>query len=313
MPLFHRKSEEEKLQEQESRARQEQATADAAESLQSLQRGGIPLQAQRRLEELRSRSDGFFTSDLGVNEFLLTRQAGLKPLTQVMGSSIYHVGWRYLGRNLYSGEIPSVTEALNAARLLALGRLAEEAGRVGADLVVGVRLNRTGYEWAGDTVEFSAFGTAMRLEGSASGDQPALTNLSGQDFWKLFRTGYWPVGVVGGSSVFHAIPSWGSWRAQNSFFGGLWNQELTDFSAGVYTARHRASARMHEEAQRVGAAGIVGVTIEHETEEFEVQLGNDQERTDMIVTFQTLGTAIVPLRGHSASVPGATYSLNLKP
>lgn len=311
MPLFHRKTDDEKRQEQETKQHQQEETSVAEASLGALQQGGIPIHAQRRLEELRTREDGFFTSDLSVNEFLLSRKAGLRPLSQVMGSSIYHVGWRYLGRNLSSGEIASVTEALNEARILALGRLSEEATHVGADIVVGVHLNRAGYDWAADMIEFSAIGTAMKFERNVSGDQPAVTNLSGQDFWKLYQNGYWPVGVVGGSCVYHSIPSWGTRRATSTFFGGLWNQELTDFTQGLYTARHRATSRMHAEASRLSAAGIVGMEIDQETEEYEVNLGNDQERTDMIVTFQTLGTAIVPLRGHSGVPYQATQSLNL--
>jgi uncharacterized protein YbjQ (UPF0145 family) len=311
VPLFHRKSDEEKRLEREAKQHQQEEASVAEASLESLQHGGIPVHAQRRLEELRTRDDGFFTSDLSVNEFLLTRRSGLRPLSQVMGSSIYHVGWRYLGRNIGSGEIASVTEALNEARILALGRLLQEAASVGADIVVGVHLNRAGYDWAADTIEFSAIGTAMKLERGVAGDQPSLTNLSGQDFWKLYENGYWPVGLVGGSSVYHAVPSWGSWRATNTFFGGLWNQELTDFTQGLYTARHHANSRLQAECMRLSAAGVVGVTIEQDTEEYQVNLGNDQERTDMIVTFQTLGTAIVPLRGHSGVVRQVTQTLNL--
>jgi uncharacterized protein YbjQ (UPF0145 family) len=311
VPLFHRRTDEERRLEQEAKQSQQAEASVAEASLEALQHGGIPVHAQRRLEELRSRTDGFFTSDLSVNEFLLTRKAGLLPLSQVMGSSIYHVGWRYIGRNMSSGEIVSVTEALNEARIRALGRLQEEAARVGADIVVGVHLDRGAYDWAGDMIEFSAIGTAMKVTRGAHGDQPALTNLSGQDFWKLYQNGYWPVGVVGGSSVFHAIPSWGTWRANNTFFGGMWNQELTDFTQGLYTARHRATSRMHGEASELSAAGIVGMTIDRETEEYEVNLGNDQERTDMIVTFQTLGTAIVPLPGHSGARQTPVQSLNL--
>jgi uncharacterized protein YbjQ (UPF0145 family) len=311
VPLFHRKSDEEKRLESEAKQHQQEEASLAEASLESLQHGGIPVHAQRRLEELRAREDGFFTSDLSVNEFLLARRSGLRPLSQVMGSSIYHVGWRYLGRNIGSGEIASVTEALNEARILALGRLLQEAASVGANIVVGVHLNRAGYDWAADTIEFSAIGTAMKLEHGGSGDQPSLTNLSGQDFWKLYENGYWPVGLVGGSSVYHAVPSWGSWRATNTFFGGLWNQELTDFTQGLYTARHHANSRLQAECMRLSAAGVVGVTIEQDTEEYQVNLGNDQERTDMIVTFQTLGTAIIPLRGHSGVVNQVTQTLNL--
>ena len=88
MPLFHRKSDEEKRLEAEAKQHQQQEASEAAASLAALEHGGIPLHAQRRLEELRTREDGFFSSDLSVNEFLLTRRAGLRPLSQVMGRSV---------------------------------------------------------------------------------------------------------------------------------------------------------------------------------------------------------------------------------
>jgi uncharacterized protein YbjQ (UPF0145 family) len=227
-----------------------------------------------------------------------------------MGSSIYHVGWRSIGWGSYGGELSTVTEALNAARILALGRLREEAQLLDADIVVGVHVRRMAYDWGSDLIEFNAVGTAMKLERRSIGGLPALTNLSGQDFWKLYQNGFWPVGVVGGSSVYHVVPSWGTWRANNTFWGSFFNQELTDFTAGVYAARHHASTRMQHEASGLSAEGVVGVTVEREAEEYEVNLGNDQERTDMIVTFQTLGTAIIELRD-ARPAPPITTSLNL--
>jgi hypothetical protein len=54
---------------------------------------GVPQDAIRRLAELKpGRPGSIFTSDLSVNEFLLVREAGFRPLGLVLGSSIYHVG-----------------------------------------------------------------------------------------------------------------------------------------------------------------------------------------------------------------------------
>ena len=52
------------------------------------------LRAQERLAEIGKADGGFFTSDLSVDEFALVNAIGLRPLAQVMGSSIYHVGWQ---------------------------------------------------------------------------------------------------------------------------------------------------------------------------------------------------------------------------
>ena len=47
---------------------------------------GIPEDAMRRLAEMRpGQSTSLFTSDLSVNEFLLVREAGFRPLGLVLG------------------------------------------------------------------------------------------------------------------------------------------------------------------------------------------------------------------------------------
>src|SRR5579859_6982916 len=133
MPWFQKKSDDDRRKEEDARQEQAKAALDQQASIDALQRGGIPLQAQRRLDELHSRESPFFTSDLSVNEFLLAKHAGYRPLTQVMGSSVYHVGWQrtpgYWGS---SHELETVSGAMNHCRELALGRLQEEAERVGA-------------------------------------------------------------------------------------------------------------------------------------------------------------------------------------
>ena len=310
MPLFHRKTDEERQQEETQRAHFQQEQVDQQASLDALARGSIPVQAQRRLEECRRRP-GFFTSDLSVNEFLLARQSGFEPISQVMGSSIYHVGWQRMPVYSYSRELEVITRALNHARVLALGRLAEEAQRVGAHAVIGVHVTRADYEFAGDLIEFNTVGTAVRLRDEPAPRGLALTNLSGQDFWKLHQSGYWPAGVVGASTVYYVVATWMQQMSTSWWGGGYANQELQDFTQGLYTARHIAMNALHRQAAQLGAHGIVGMEIEQEEEEYEVDLGNDRERTDMIFTFHAMGTAIAAA-SEQPKVPPVYALLNLK-
>src|ERR1043165_6893803 len=103
----------------------------AAESVQSLEAGRLPLNAVDRLKDQAARQGTpghIFTSDLSVNELALTDQVGLHPLGQVMGSSVYHVGWQWMPRTAWdSGELEMLTQAFYEARHLALGRLQKEA------------------------------------------------------------------------------------------------------------------------------------------------------------------------------------------
>ena len=65
---------------------------DARQSFAHVQNGGIPLRAQERLAEEAGPNRRLFTSDLSVSEFVLAKEIQVEPISQVMGSSVYHVG-----------------------------------------------------------------------------------------------------------------------------------------------------------------------------------------------------------------------------
>lgn len=293
MPFFRRGS-------GENREERQSAQAEQAASLAALERGELPLRARQRLGEI-GKTGGLFTSDLSVDEFALVGEIGLRPVAQVMGSSIYHVGWQQqpgawglqLGGS--SQELTVVSEAWNTARLRAFARLEQEATLVGADAVVGVRLTVGRHDWAAGAIEYVAIGTAVRIAGAERAERPTLTDLSGQDYWKLSQSGHRPVGVVGASTVHYVVAGWTTQQAQGGFTASLANQELKDFTRGIYDARETALERMTAEARRQGAAGVVGVAISHHVEQREV--GGGSPRRDLLVTFHVLGTAIGPRTG----------------
>jgi uncharacterized protein YbjQ (UPF0145 family) len=290
MPFFRRGSDDER----EARAR---AQTEQAASLEALTRGGLPLRAQQRLGEIGKATSSFFTSDLSVDEFALVHAIGLRPISQVMGSSIYHVGWQQRPGSFggwqpggVSQELTVVSEAWNTARLRAFARLEQEAKLVGADAVVGVHLTKGQHDWAAGAIEYVAVGTAVRAEGAEPVERPALTDLSGQDTWKLWQAGYRPLGVVGASTVHYVVPGWSTQQA-SGYWSSWANQELRDFTRGVYDARETALGRMTAEARAIGAAGVVGVSIEHSAEERESGAGGSRSN-DLVVTFHVIGTAI---------------------
>src|SRR3954449_1720941 len=123
---------------------------------------GVPADAMARLAELRPGSPGsLFTSDLSVNEFLLVREAGFRPLGLVLGSSIYHVGFqvRSWSRNQ---ELDRLSAAMYHARELAMTRMEAEADALGADGIVAVRLDIEFKEFGNDIAEFIPIGTAVK-------------------------------------------------------------------------------------------------------------------------------------------------------
>ena len=239
----------------------------------------LPKDASRRLAELEH---GLFTSDLSVNEFLLVKEVGFHPLGFVMGSSIYHTGiqTRRWGK---SQELTKLTEAMYNARELAMTRMEEEAEQLGADGVVGVRLDVNYYEWGSDAAEFIAMGTAVKAENGQSYrnrlGKPFTSDLSGQDFWTIMQTGHVPQGLVMGTCVYHIAH-----RGLGQTLGSVGqNVELPNFTQALYEARELAMTRMQDEANRLGAAGIVGVRLEEKSH----QWGSHT------IEFLSLGTAIV--------------------
>jgi uncharacterized protein YbjQ (UPF0145 family) len=287
MPFWKQSSPEDKQRQQEAEA-----------SRRSLESGGLPLKATQRLNEEMASGHPLFTSDLSVNELLLTRQRGYQPLSQVMGSSIYHVGWQYTrqyGWGTSSQELTTLSQAHQHAAMLALSRLEQEAALLRAHGVVGVRFTRRSYEWGSDLLEYTAIGTAIRLPNIPLGQRPFLSDLSGQEFWTLLQAGYYPAGVVTGyCSYYVALGSQMTRQLQGWWGMGGNNQEIVPFAQAIYTARHLAMTRAEEMARGMRSLGIVGMHIENDRRIIEYETDNPQAKyLDLSTHFAVIGTAIV--------------------
>jgi uncharacterized protein YbjQ (UPF0145 family) len=219
---------------------------------------------------------GVFTSDLSVSEYVLLGEAGFEPLGFVVGSSIYHIGLQ-VGRWNQNTELDRLTQAMYNARELAMARMRAEADHLGADGIVGVELRLQMYVWGQDVLEFVATGTAVRaLVGQGAHKAPdgrAFTSdLSAQDFYRLLAAGAVPVAFVLGTCVYHIAHQ----SAMQALRQAGQNQEMIQFTQGIYEARELALARMQVEATDARASGIVGVNVavsnhvwgEHATEFF---------------------------------------------
>ncbi|HEV3388011.1 MAG TPA: heavy metal-binding domain-containing protein [Solirubrobacteraceae bacterium] len=222
---------------------------------------GIPASGRERIARMKQDvARGFFTSDLSVDEFLLVKQAGFEPVGLVLGSSIYHIGFQQAMWN-QSQELGVLTQAMYHARELAMTRMEEEADQLGADGIVGVRLDIGRYEWGADLAEFIAVGTAVKHRGGelhrAPNGRPFTSDLSGQDFAKLLRAGYRPVGLVMGNCVYHV----GRQGMLASLKQVGRNVEMPNYTQALYEARELAMERMQNEADELQAGGIVGARI----------------------------------------------------
>jgi uncharacterized protein YbjQ (UPF0145 family) len=181
-------------------------------------------------------------------------------------------------------EMEVLSQAMYSARELAMDRMEEEAAALGADGIVGVRLEVKKYAFADDILEFMAIGTAVRARDGQSyrtpQGKPFTSDLSGQDFALLLSTGHAPAGLVMGSCVYHVahMSMRQAWKTM------LQNTELVAFTQALYDAREIAMERMQAEAKALGAQGIVGVVV-HE---------NNHQWEPHVIEYFAIGTAIVP-------------------
>jgi uncharacterized protein YbjQ (UPF0145 family) len=262
----------------------------------------LPVHARERLNNMRNdaKQQGLFTSDLSVNEFLLVREAGFDAVGLVVGSSIYHIGYQQANWS-QNQEMGVLTQAMYHARELAMTRMEEEAEALGADGIVGVRLEVTRHEWGEALAEFVAIGTAIRSRNGQhfrnAHNMPFTSDLSGQDFWTLLRAGYRPVGMVMGNCVYHvAHQGMGQWFKQVGR-----NVEMTNYTQALYDARELAMERMQVEAVSLKAQGVVGAQIVERSHGW----------GSHVIEFFAVGTAVVSVSdNHQIQAPSLALLLN---
>jgi len=313
MPFWKRSSQEDEQQ-------KIQALQEAENSRRSIEAGGLPIQAQRRLSEETAAGHPLFSSDLSTNEFLLARKQGYIALSQVMGSSIYHVGWQYTRNytwNTVEAELTNVSNAHQHAAQLALGRLEQEAALLKAHGVIGVRFTRRSYEWGQNLLEYTAIGTAIRLPNTPLPQRPFLSDLSGQEFWTLLQAGYYPAGVVTGYSSYYVSLGSNMTQQLRGWFGsGSYNQEIVPFTQALYTARDLGMYRLVNMARNLNAVGVVGMHIDYDRNVQEYETDNPTRYyLDLFVHFSVIGTAIrAQKQDHVIPKPQLTLSFtDLRP
>ena len=93
-----------------------------------------------------------------------------RRVTEILGlAKGTSVRARHAGRNILAflrghvgGEITEMTKVIAEAREQAIDRMIEDAKRMGADAIIGLRFTST--EVMASAAEFVAYGTAVKLE-----------------------------------------------------------------------------------------------------------------------------------------------------
>jgi uncharacterized protein YbjQ (UPF0145 family) len=213
---------------------------------------GLPPAAVERLN--RAKRSGVRTSLLSAPSAAGIKAVGLEPVGEVMGCVVLNVVSRYqtyapgYGYNPGSFAMPYL-QALHTGYNTALDRLREEAGALGADGVVDIRISLNPL---GQAEEFVAMGTAVRAQSTARPKSLFTTDLSGSDVAKLMLAGWAPVRVEwtgAANAVYTGIGT----QAQTSFYAG--NIEVDSYTRLINRVRADARTRFHDMVRRAGAEG----------------------------------------------------------
>ena len=177
------------------------------------------------------------------------------------------------------------------ARELAMTRMEAEADQLGADGIVGVRLDIEFKEFGTDLAEFIAVGTAVKADHPApEAASPGATTATSRSpptcpartSGRSIQAGYAPLGMVMGTCVYH-IAHQRFWQAMGNIGQ---NVEMPQFTEALYDARELAMSRMQAEAEALHAEGIVGVQL----------LSHGHRWGGHTTEFFAIGTAVRPLR-----------------
>ncbi len=172
--------------------------------------------------------------------------------------------------------------------------------------------SRASYSFGSNTAEFIAIGTAVRHRTRPGtfrnrANKPFQSDLSGQDFWMLIRCGFRPIGFVMGNCVYYVPPNLLRASPTRSY-------ELPEYTHALYDARELAIERLQDEAEALGATGIVGVTVaerEHAWRTNPWNVGNAALDTGEVIELFVIGTAVVP--GEPAELPAPFLVLSANP
>ncbi len=112
-----------------------------------------------------------FVSDLSGRDFALLNRAGWSPVGLAYGASFVYAPRRSAGTSIRQSrenvELTNFTEAMYAARELAMARMQDTALAAGGTGIVEVKVTEGPLPFATHSIGFAAWGTAVRLRGEA--------------------------------------------------------------------------------------------------------------------------------------------------
>lgn len=203
-------------------------------------------------------TDHLWSTSANGQELYCQVDCGFEPLQFVFGNVAYSIGVgggiKGAFRSLKSGEVVEYSNMLNHTRHLALERISQEAKAVGANAVLGIK---TEISPISGMQEMLMTGTASHNSDlpAVYTENPITSDLTNEEMWNVIHSGYCPIKLVLGVSVFSLGFAGGVKAMFKSFVRG----EIKELTYLIYQARVRALAMIAEDAQSVNADDVVGV------------------------------------------------------
>jgi uncharacterized protein YbjQ (UPF0145 family) len=239
-------------------------------------------------------SSGNFTTSADGQELFCQWDAGYQPMGFVFGNVANSIGIAkgILGnfRQLAKGEVSQYSGIFNTTRNLAITRLQDEAKKLNANSVVGVRTTILPIGESG-VQEMVMVGSASYNEqvSSITGvvDGVTTSDMTAEETWNIAKLGYAPLKLVIGTSVY----SLGFVGGIKATLGNLVKGEIKELTNLIYGAREESLKKVQQQAEEIGADEVLGIKT------YIYNLGND------LIEFMAIGTAVKKVEGLTTRSP----------
>lgn len=233
----------------------------------------------------------------GLRSLLVTMDQAVLPIGVALGAGIFQI-WRptscawVLAKAGQPLVYTSYEDAVRHGWTTAVGRLEDEARRMGAHGVLGTSVSQ---RWLtdGSNLEIELRGTAVRMEGAPPLGRPFLSTLSMEEFLKLLIGGWVPCGIAWGVSAVHVHGN----DASALLAGApLSNMEMPVPTEAVLLTRARLEAQARATLAACGAEGGVDMSVTMDRRPQACGGGNG-----VLIDGLILGTGVVRFRPSLAS------------
>lgn len=225
-----------------------------------------------------------FSTSANGQELYCQLDSGFMPVGFAFGNVAYSIGigGGLMGglRSFVRGEVKEYSDVFNETRHRALWRITEEARRMQANAVVGIRTNILPF---GGMQEMVMIGTASRHAALPEqyNNSPITSDLTCEEMWNVMHMGYMPIQLVLGVSVYSVGFVGGFMAGLKSLVRG----EISELTTLLYEARANAIQRIRADAELCGAEDVVGIKT------YVYNLGGG------MIEFMAIGTAVKKMPG----------------